>query len=545
MAKITDPDSLTRCTTGQLGTDGNLEIDTTNHTLGLAAYGSLSDSGSSATNGVSLQAVYSKLKELWKSESDLPVEKFPIEALQPDKYEVKNGWTWKDANTRTLLRDGGWAVLDTSEVTQNAEEMFMNVISLGSFDDSANDLAYFQRTDGGDPVDFDFNGEVNQGVQIYQDDNADGTPDNDWRDYFVMFLREEQKTYDRYDLITEQGISQLTYITYKLPLSNGTDLKASVTDLTIDSNTDYDPEGDYANMTIEWLYGSAGRFNIRGNAAIDTYAVDDVVKDGDSPARWAKCTGAGTITGGESGPYASFTGTATWAAYTEGEHQIGTSYYAFTVEIDFDSKVMQKGYEFVQWRLRNPVGQDIDDNATGTYVGKIAPELLYYIGDVLHTMPEVWIANYNSGDVNSIVFHDHTDTGRQFPYTASITLNFNQNLQDDSGPAEYWLFFLDPEGDGSTNIWPGQNAIVVDDDTTANIEGNISGPSVSKGFAIDTNTQGSETNYTTASGPVPVVAVAAGTDKAQYVFQTGVIDRTTTNSITLNAALERNYSNPA
>ena len=39
------------------------------------------------------------------------------------------------------------------------------------------------------------------------------------RDYFKIYLREQGKTYDAYDLLTEQNISALTYKKYALPVA--------------------------------------------------------------------------------------------------------------------------------------------------------------------------------------------------------------------------------------------------------------------------------------------------------------------------------------
>ena len=59
MAKILDPDDLVRSSDlANVGTDGNIWIDTATREISLAAHGSLS------TDGATIQALYSYLKAL-------------------------------------------------------------------------------------------------------------------------------------------------------------------------------------------------------------------------------------------------------------------------------------------------------------------------------------------------------------------------------------------------------------------------------------------------------------------------------------------------
>jgi len=256
MAKIVDPDDLTR----------NVEItfDTSSKTIQLSAGGS---SNIVAYDGVTLQCVYSKCKELWKSESDLIRLPFPLISITEESFELVNGWDWYDTNTKNYVRDGGWALKDASGVSQ---EEYMNVTSLGSFDDSNVDNAYYLQASGGTPTDMVYTGEVNQAVKIY----GDATHGNfDYRDYFKIFLREEQKLYDSYDLMTEQNLSVLTYKKYAMPLSNGTDLKVTHTDSVIATGA------DYTNIDITYYTTPQGRL-IGGN----TYYFHVIIEGDDKPA---------------------------------------------------------------------------------------------------------------------------------------------------------------------------------------------------------------------------------------------------------------------
>jgi hypothetical protein len=72
------------------------------------------------------------------------------------------------------------------------------------------------------------------------------------------------------------------------------------------------------------------------------------------------------------------------------------------------------------------------------------------------------------------------------------------------------------------------------------MNGNVSGQSsITLTFDYDNNVQGGRTAATDAS----VTAVAIGLSTGQYVKATGLIERSTSNVISLVAALERNYQN--
>jgi len=221
MAKIIDPDDLNQ----------GVEIvidDAGGKTIQLLKAGNLSD------DGVTLQCVYSFLKEEWKDDADLIKFPFPLIAITEEQFELVNGWDWDDQTTRELIRDGGWALKDTGGTSQ---EEWMNVTTLGSFDDPEADLAYYaQQSGSGAPTEVVLEGPVNQAVQIYGDVTHG---DFDYRDYFIVFLREYAKTYGSYDLLTEQNLTDVTYKKYALPLSNTDDIKVTHDDITTSGSAPY------------------------------------------------------------------------------------------------------------------------------------------------------------------------------------------------------------------------------------------------------------------------------------------------------------------
>ena len=93
MTKIVDPDQLNQAT--------EVVIDTTGKTIQLLAAGNLNNVDPGSTSGVTLQAVYSFLKEEWKDDNALNKFKFPLQMFTKTDGQFINGWSFEDATTRT------------------------------------------------------------------------------------------------------------------------------------------------------------------------------------------------------------------------------------------------------------------------------------------------------------------------------------------------------------------------------------------------------------------------------------------------------------
>jgi hypothetical protein len=89
--------------------------------------------------------------------------------------------------------------------------------------------------------------------------------------------------------------------------------------------------------------------------------------------------------------------------------------------------------------------------------------------------------------------------------------------------------------------WGERGALIVDDASDVDMQGSVSSAAIAKTYNYDSNNQG---NLGAASDK-SVTAVAIGLGTGQWVKATGTIERSTTNSVTLVAPLERNYQNPA
>jgi len=215
MATITDPDNLNQ------GTE--VVIDTDAKTIQLVVTGNLSN------DGVTLQALYSFLKEEWKDDATKIPFSFPMEAITPEQFEFLDGWAPADTGTRNLIRSAGWAERDS---TASIIAMYAGIISLGSL--GASDQPYY--VNDGSVVNFTLTGPINEAIQILSDPNGDGNYVDgfDYRSSLTLYAREQAKDY-AISSMSDIGVSQLTYQAYRFPLANSLDLKVTESDVTVDA----------------------------------------------------------------------------------------------------------------------------------------------------------------------------------------------------------------------------------------------------------------------------------------------------------------------
>ena len=506
MAKITDPDSLNQ-NTEVIFLTGSRRIQ-------------LLPSGNLTTDGATGQALYSFCKEEWKNDATLIKFPFPLIAITEQKFDLVNQWGLYDQVTKNLIRDAGWAWKDPNNASY---EEYMGFISLGTV--GATNQIYYQQTGSfsasygsgtfgsGSFSNLVLTGSANQAIKIFG--NAQSGNFN-YRDFFKCFIRTPAKTYDQSSL-SAIGQTTVTYQVYSFPLQNATDLKIANTGTFIDDNT------PYTGMSIKYLSGSG--FQKWANSTV--YPAESVVSgsSGSFNARWFITKAGGTSAGTDVG---SDNGGLGWSLY-EGERSIGGTYYAFNRIIGGNNGLKQQIYEFVQHQLTK--NADIDSGLI-IVTGKTADKLLSFVGDTLVTSNGVYIDSYNTIDTNTIEFFDVNANKRTFPFVAAGTIVSNTNLTTDTN-AVYKMFFANNFGNDA--------AILVNNNAGNSITGSLFGSaSISFDFDYDNNSQGGRTPGTDAD----VTIVALGLSTGQYVTANGTIARSNANSISLVAALERNYTNP-
>jgi hypothetical protein len=451
MPLISDPDLINQ------GTEVTINTTTRRITLNIA--------GNLNSDGVTLKALYSFLKEEWRTDATLVRFPFPMVPITDEQFEFVSGWDLGNTASKQLIRTGGWALKDAAGVTL---EEWAGVITLGSIEN--NDQVYFQQSSGGAPANFVLTGPVNQAVQIY------GGPSNgnfNRRSYLKLFVREWQQTYDTADL-NDIGVTTMASQVYRFPLTTGADLKVAVAETGIDANANGAADvSPYSGMSITY-YG------------------------------------------------------------TNQNRTIGGTTYPFRIIVNGNSATAEQIYAFVQWSLRQ--NADIDAGA-GAVTGKTANELLRFVGDSLITSTGVYIDGFNAADTNRITFTDQNGVARNFPFVASLTLNFGANLVADAS-AVYRIFYKTLPGAG--NDFGEAGAVIVNDASGTPMSSAISGSSsVTLTFDYDGNVQSGRT----AGQDAEIVAVAIGLANAQYVSAEGTIGRSNANVVSLVAPLERNYAN--
>ncbi len=237
MARVVLPSELRK--------DIEVVFDTSIFTIELVPFDGINTSNiDDVGGGVTLQALYSFSKQVWKDDPDLIKFPFPFIAITGEQFELINGWDFKDSGTKNQIRDAGWALRDAGGTLL---EEYMNITSLGLFNDSSVDRAYYLQEDGGIPTPIVLTGEVNQAIQIFEAGVFN------YRTFFKIYLREAGKIYGFYDLIAEQNITALTFRKFALPLVSAVDLKIETTDSIISTTA------PYTSMSIQYYVAAQNR----------------------------------------------------------------------------------------------------------------------------------------------------------------------------------------------------------------------------------------------------------------------------------------------
>ena len=415
MAKITSKAGLV------VGT--NLTIDEPGRIITLNVGGSLV-----AKDGVTLQALYSKLVDLWATSTyqDSPFPMYAIDALS-GQFQIGtdgatySGWKFSDTDseaTRNMLRDGGWSEWSAAGVKL---QEYAGFIGLGGITPATTVQPYYHLGATDSPINFPFTDQFNVGVRVFGDASHGNL---DKRTYAKAFVREYGKKF-KSSVLADTGATATGANKVNFLVSNEDDLK------------------------ITTLLGA-------------------VAATGDSAMSGA--------------PYSGIT----VAYYTANQSRtINSVSKNFKIIIAGNGATLEQIYAKVQYMLRQ--GTDINTGGTaGSKIGKIQSDLLTFVGDTLVTSTSVYIDNIQTADSNRIEFYDDANAKCTNPYTAAGTMNFNAVLV--GAGSSYRLMYSAPSGAG--NDYGEAGAITVKNAANVDITGTISTASIGFDFDYDNSTAG-------------------------------------------------------
>lgn len=308
MAKIIDPDDIVvSSTSGNLGVNGNIWLDTTAKTFTLAPYGSLV-----AKDGVTGNAIWAKFVDLWTTTTYQSFP-FPMNVLDArsgqyvfgqDPGGSYNGWKPANDTTRQMIRDAGWEERSAAGVLNR---VYAGVVALASgFPTGAQ--FYYQRASGGSAINFTYTDAPNEGIQVYGD-ASNGNFDT--RTYLRVFCREYEYTYDE-SILSDVGETGTGAYKVALPISVGLDLNIQAADASVASAAPYTSLSltYYATNQSKTIGASSYPFrvivdNTTANATLEqvyTFLQYKLRQSGDIDA------GAGTVAGKTADQLAYFVG---------------------------------------------------------------------------------------------------------------------------------------------------------------------------------------------------------------------------------------------
>lgn len=415
MAKITSKADLI------VGT--NLTIDEPGRIITLNAGGSLV-----AKDGVTLQALYSKLVDLWATSTyqDSPFPMYAIDALS-GQFQIGtdgstySGWKFSDVDsdaTRNMLRDGGWSEWSSAGVKL---QEYAGFIGLGGITPALTVQPYYHLGATDAPINFPFTDQFNVGVRVFGDASHGNL---DKRTYAKAYVREYGKKF-KSSVLADTGATATGANKVNFLISNEDDLK------------------------IQTLLGAV------------------------------QATGDAAMAGA---PYSGIT----VAYYTANQSRtINGAAKNFKIIINGNSATLEQIYAKVQYMLRQAT--DINTGGTaGVKIGKIQSDLLAFVGDTLVTSQSVYIDNILGTDSNRIEFYDDTNTKCTNPYTAAGTMTFNAVLV--GAGSSYRLMYSAPAGAG--NDYGEAGAITVKNSLNVDITGVITASSIGFDFDYDNSTAG-------------------------------------------------------
>jgi hypothetical protein len=417
MAKITDPDKLSRSTQAGASTpDGNVFFNLSSKTIELIDDSLWTDVANELqdanynSGGVSIQTLYSFLKEQWKSDTELVKYAFPMEAITAEQFEFINGWVLTDFK---LIRDGGFAERDASGVIQKE---YAGIISLGTLADAAAQ-PYFAFSDDVAKTDFQYAGQVNEPILVFTEGGVD-----DRNKALTVFVRSaptgSSGSVTGYQFVqtstADIGVTRLATQAYRFPLAQAVDPNVTLTVAEVEA-----AGGVFDDMRIEYYTGSE-----------------------------------------------SITDTGT-------TFSVGVVIDANTDDADTNPTLSQI-YQWVQNELRKSTDINVSPgDVTADVIGLLTDPLVAFVGATLKTLRQsdgdgVFIEGVSPTDLNNVEFVDNSNASQKYPFKVGVNLDFNTNILDDPN-SKYFLFYTTNTGGNFGTA----NTVAVTKDGGGDVSGDV------------------------------------------------------------------------
>jgi hypothetical protein len=417
MAKITDPDKLSRSTQAGAATpDGNVFFNLSSKTIELIDDSLWTDVANELqdanynSGGVSIQTLYSFLKEQWKSDTELVKYAFPMEAITAEQFEFINGWVLTDFK---LIRDGGFAERDANGVIQKE---YAGIISLGTLADAAAQ-PYFAFSDDTAKTDFQYAGQVNEPILVFTEGGVD-----DRNKALTVFVRSaptgSSGSVTGYQFVqtstADIGVTRLATQAYRFPLAQAVDPNVTLTVAEVEA-----AGGVFDDMRIEYYTGSE-----------------------------------------------SITDTGT-------TFSVGVVIDANTDDADTNPTLSQI-YQWVQNELRKSTDINVSPgDVTADVIGLLTDPLVAFVGATLKTLRQsdgdgVFIEGVSPTDLNNVEFVDNSNASQKYPFKVGVNLDFNTNILDDPN-SKYFLFYTTNTGGNFGTA----NTVAVTKDGGGDVSGDV------------------------------------------------------------------------
>ena len=497
MAKILDPDKLSKSNDPSTGTPtGNVYFDLTNLTIELLpnTAGGWVDAGNELLDdnynagGVTLQALYSFLKEQWKTDVELIKYPFPMVAITAEQFEFVEDWTLTDGqetptalfNSKKLIRDAGWAERGSGATGITKE--YAGIISLGTLVD-ANAAPYYAFAGDSAKRTLNYGGQVNEAVLIF--DSVALIDDRE--KLLTLYVRSaptgSSGNVEGYSFAqtntADIGVSVLATQAYRFPLAQA-----------VDPNVD--------------LLASELTGGVFDDMRIEYYLAPESVSD---------------------------TGT--------------TFSVGVIINADFGTNsalvpTLSQIYQWVQNELRKSTDINVSPGDEST-VGELTDQLVQFVGATLKTLRQsdgdgVIIKGVGSTELNNVEFVDNAGDPQVYPFKVGVNLDFNSNILDDPN-SKYFLFYTTNTGG---NFGTG-NAVSVTKEDTTDVVGDVHTQPASYTGAMSGTSDGSITaaartmQVTGAGWSSPelvgkILSVTTGTNTGKYYIASHTTDTITIES---------------